>query len=178
MITFTQALDKYRPDQPRDERGRWTREGRGSSSARSARKPRPSARAKPAKEPPRWSTSMSARVRENVAAVEADVKVARRVLSKPKVSAEDANRAAERTLDAYDKIRALDDDVWRNPTFADNLLKFLTSFEMTLATSMSGGVPWGLAITATGLYLMMRYVYRKVVTLGAYRGVKWPGTQT
>ena len=218
-ITFEQAFLKYRPDQERDDHGRFAdeggRAGRGKTKGIEAEykrrfgHPPPKSMSRPAmrrwidsnwKTAPgqgkdkatraQWAKEQRQRVQEHERArmarheqwrQEYDARqAAERALkdaeaAKSALESGDHKQAATKAMDAYEAVLRVPEEDWRKPTTADHFLRFLTSFETTIATMIMGmSAPWGVAISATALYLLGRYAWRKATSLGAYRGVRWP----
>jgi hypothetical protein len=88
----------------------------------------------------------------------------------------DAREVGRKSLEAYESLKKVPDDVWYKPTFADHVWSFMRSFAFSVDLPMLNaglGAVMGAGLLVLGPYLVLRYAYRKLRTAGAYRGVRW-----
>jgi len=181
-------VTKYSPDQARDDHGRWS-DGGGTTTnqARGGRTgKKPPSGAKPAggkkpKAPTKEAKARAARVKRDAEAVAESMKAARDAANeRDRKRAEEAIK--ERVRDFGNTWGDSPDEVWKEPTFADAVWHALTNFGTILGVSVmnlgsGGGFTSAVVagevggVTATGLYRMMRHLYRKL-TITGYQGVR------
>jgi hypothetical protein len=134
---------------------------------------------------PEWSKSMGAKydgVKGGLDRIKRDVDgLTSKSEAERQAASDRMSREAQKT---WDTMRSYDGKVWYEPSFADHVLQELTSTHALLIAGLgglaTGGVVmtvYGAAVTATALYLMARWVYRKAATGGRYAGVR-PGWNT
>lgn len=182
LTDLLKGYPEYRDDQARGEDGRWSGGG-GGSAGMAGKQPKGPGGKKPAKPP---KVASPAKVRSARATTRKDASKVKSSLDRVKAAkteelkrraASEYQRAAEAIYNSY---RQQPREVWYDKQFLDHAWDAVTDlYTVGSAGALSLITGSHLPMTINGmiagtlaLLFAVRYVYRKAVTLGRYRGVR------
>lgn len=177
LARLEKGYPEYRSDQPRGGDGRWSGGGGASISEGRAKGSGTRARGATPKSPRKSPSKRAKPVADKLDAIKRDAESLKSASEAARKEASD--RMARNAEDAWDTIRNYDSKVWYEPGFADEVHDMLVGITQDVlfwvSGLASGGLTfsiWGAAFTVNALYLMGRWVGRKIVTGGRYAGVR------